>query len=161
MANRRRPVQIADVFDLDRRGLPLQVHFPTIPGLSRIVIGPAYPTRALAEAGPGHVLEVTVTAPGEIWRKTWFERSETGQPDMYGHTEQKAVLRMRLSPGLLIEMFGYHPPCPYENGCMNALEILARRHDVDFTYFVEQVDRSAVYDFSSTGRRSDLRPLRR
>ncbi len=161
MANRRRPVRDADVFDLDRFGLPLPVHFPAIPGLSRVVGGPAYATRGLAEAGPGHVLEVTVTGPGDSWRRTWFERSESGQRDMYGHTEQKAVLRMRLAPGLLIEMFGYHPPCPYENGCMNALEILARKHDVDITYFVEQADRLAVYEFSSTGRRSDLRPPRR
>ena len=160
MPNRPRPVRLSDVLTLDDRGLPQQVHFPKIKG-QEVRIGPAFASRQAAQARLGHVLEVTVSGPSDAWTKTWFERSQVGQPDMYGHTEQKAVPRMRLAAGLTIVMRGYHPPCPYKNGCLNALEILARTRNVDFTYLVEQADRFAEYEFSAVGRKSGLAPVRR
>lgn len=131
---------------LGEGGLPLQIH-----RVEEIAIGPAYGSleEAVAASPGGHQLEVIVRARGQTNTLVrWFEASEKGLPEMLGHTEQKAVLRMNLNPELEIEMRGFHPPCPYGSGCMNALQVLADRTGATFTYrAITASDKEAVYEF--------------
>jgi RHS repeat-associated protein len=129
---------------LGENGLPTQIH------RADVSIGPAYATleEAVAASNGGHYLEVILSDRSGTQLARWFEASETGLPEMLGHTEQKALLRLNLSSGLEVEMRGFYPPCPYGAGCMNALQGLADRSGTTFTYVMMQPSgNEVIYPF--------------
>jgi RHS repeat-associated protein len=81
----------------------------------------------------GHTLEVIVRNKNgrEIGR--WWEASERGIGQL-GHTEQKALGRIKLGPDIEIEMRGWHNPCPYSGGCMNTMRHVADEFGTTITY---------------------------
>jgi RHS repeat-associated protein len=111
-------------------GLPLQIHFP-----AGTVIGPAFATAEAAQAAGEHVLEVTLSNAEGTVIGHWFEASEPGS-EFYGHTEQKALLRVNLSEGMSLRFKGDYPPCSYDTkaACFQAMDTIARLLNVDITY---------------------------
>jgi hypothetical protein len=104
---------------LDKAAAPAQLY-------GKYKVGPAFRTREEAIAnlphGEAHLAQVVHTdAKGNIL-KTWWEVSESGLPAQVGHTEQKALVRVRLKRGETLEVRGWHPPCPYGAGCHNVME---------------------------------------
>jgi hypothetical protein len=121
-------------------GPPLQLFGPKV--------GPAFATAAEAEAQGEHVVEVVLRRKTGEEIARWFEASETGQ-EFAGHTEQKALTRIRLSADVEVEfrsIKGY-PPCPYGGGCMNTLRGMAELTGTDITYRTHK----AVFFFPGGG----------
>jgi RHS repeat-associated protein len=96
-------------------GLPRQIHNLDTP------IGPAYATSDAALGQGGHIMEVVVSRKGKEVA-SWWEASQEGIGQL-GHTEQKALKRINLGPGVEVEMRGAFPSCPYGGGCMNTLQL--------------------------------------
>jgi hypothetical protein len=106
-------------------------------------VGPAYKTFEDAFVNKlnanSHITENILTVRGqEIAR--WWEVSESiadrgirgvGQ---LGHTEQKALLRVRLGPGISLEIRGAYAPCPLNGGCDLAMQAVARTTGGTITY---------------------------
>ncbi len=151
MANRRLPIKLSDVVELDRRGVPRQVHFPQINGVAGFKIGPAVLDAKIAAKTDlsRHMVMVSLRDADERDLITWYEFSEVGLPGRAGHSEQKAFLRIKCRPGLVIDMSGYYPCCPYEDGCRNAMEIPAERYNMRITYLCEMM--GSVSAFERTG----------
>jgi hypothetical protein len=66
-------------------------------------------------------MEVVVSRKGKEVA-SWWEASQEGIGQL-GHTEQKALKRINLGPGVEVEMRGAFPSCPYGGGCMNTLQL--------------------------------------
>lgn len=124
------------IVELDDNGLPKQIH------RTDIDLGPAYATleEAAQAAGPkGHYLEVIVSDSSGNLVARWFEASRKGVGNkqvgaQLGHTEQIAASRINLKPGLHVELRGPKPPCPFADGCRNAMQVLADKTGAEFTY---------------------------
>ncbi len=80
MANRRLPIKLSDVVELDRRGVPRQVHFPQINGVAGFRIGPAVMDAKIAAKTDlsRHMVMVTLRDADERDLITWYEFSEVG-----------------------------------------------------------------------------------
>ena len=127
-------------------------------------IGPAHASADEAAAaavntrGAGHNLEVIVSdAKGNIVA-SWHEASEIcvgnrARGTRLGHTEQKALLRVRLMEGVHIEMRGHYPPCNGQEGCRNALQVIADETGARISYRNLSVPRSdaSVTEFIRSG----------
>jgi hypothetical protein len=117
------------ILDIDpQTGLPRQIAGPA-------KIGPAFKTAKEAEAAGEHALEVVVKDRRGNVVARWYEASEKGN-EFYGHTEQKALNRIRLSPGLQIEFEGRLQPCAYHetSSCFKALDTVSAVYGVDIHY---------------------------
>jgi hypothetical protein len=149
--NRVRRYGVADIVDLDADHLPKQVFWLEEP---KIAIGPAFHSEKQALVGNAqrHTAQIFIhDAAGKVIFD-WWEVSQPGLPGRMGHTEQKALLRMRLRPGLYVLIQGQYPCCPYGFGCMNALADAAEINDTMFDYRASQ--NGAVYHFSREVRLS-------
>lgn len=151
--NRALPVRLEDIVTLGGNGLPRQVWRLEHP------IGPAFHSEA--EALPGnekrHTAEILLHASDGRLLLSWWEVSQSELPARLGHTEQKALLRMRLKRGIYVLIQGTYPCCPYNHGCMNALADLAEIHDCVFEYRAAMGN--AIYRFERVGKRSAVRRL--
>jgi hypothetical protein len=78
-----------------------------------------------------HILEVIVSSEGKVLGR-WWEVSGPG--GLAGHTEQIALSRIPLRPGLDIEFRGGWGACNYTGGCADTLDFTAREFEVDITY---------------------------
>jgi RHS repeat-associated protein len=114
-----------------RGGVPVQLHRDRR-------IGPAFRSRAEAEAAirdGGHVMEAAIRKNGrEVAR--WWEASEPGYGGPYlglSDTEQRALLRINLEPGLELEFTGTFPVC-HTRRCFQSLDFVSAEHGVDITY---------------------------
>ncbi|MFB2833323.1 SpvB/TcaC N-terminal domain-containing protein [Floridanema evergladense] len=138
---------------LDENGLPTQIHRP------ELQVEPAYSTiedAAVAAGRGGHYLEVLVFDEQGNLIATWFEASQRGVGSaevglQAGHTEQIALLRMRLRPGVHVEMRGFNPPCQFGGGCYNALQDVANATDATFSYrrYDPVTGRESIYQIQS------------
>jgi hypothetical protein len=149
--NRVRPYGIADIVDRDAEGLPKQIFWPEGP---KIAIGPAFKFEEQALVGNTHRHTAQIfihDADGKVIFN-WWEVSQSALRGRMGHTEQKALLRMRLRPGLYVLIQGQYPCCPWGFGCMNALADAAEINDTMFDYRAS--GNGAVYHFSREVRRS-------
>ncbi|HVG52884.1 MAG TPA: RHS repeat-associated core domain-containing protein [Vicinamibacterales bacterium] len=97
-------------------------------------IGPRYHSFDEAFGQGGHVLEVVVRKKNGREIARWWEASEGGGLGRAGHTEQKALSRIKLGPDIEIEMRGWHNPCPYSGGCMNTMRYVAEEYGTDIMY---------------------------
>jgi hypothetical protein len=125
-------------------------------GVAGFRIGPAVmDARVAAKTDLSrHMVMVTLRDADERDLITWYEFSEVGLPGRAGHSAQRAFLRIKCRPGLVIDMSGYYPCCPHEDGCRNAMEILAEQYDMRITYVCEMM--GSVSEFERTGVRKRL-----
>ena len=93
--NKAPPYSLADIVDLDANRLPKQVW------RNELQIGPAFRTEAeaLTEDTRRHTAQVFIHDVDGNALLNWWEVSQSGLPERLGHTEQKALLRMRLRRG--------------------------------------------------------------
>ena len=149
--NKVRPFSLTDIVDLDNNHLPKQIWQKDQP---KTLIGPAFKTEAeaIAKENWRHTAHIFIHDVDGKVIFDWWEASQSGLPGRLSHTEQKAVLRMRLRPGLYVLIQGTHPCCPYGSGCMNALAILAELHDCWIDYRAARG--GAVYHFTRFVRKS-------
>ena len=96
--NKAPPYSLADIVDLDANRLPKQVW------RNELQIGPAFKTEAeaLAEDKRRHTAQVFIHDVDGNALLNWWEVSQSGLPERLGHTEQKALLRMRLRRALYV-----------------------------------------------------------
>ncbi|UII31482.1 hypothetical protein LVD17_24625 [Fulvivirga ulvae] len=121
--------QVVDVSD----GVPEQIHRPVIDG-NEIEVGPAYASYEEASGQGNHIAEIIVRETDGTEISRWWEVSEIGLPSKLGHTEQKALMRIRLGSDIELEIRGFHPPCPYSSGCNNTMEAMAEMFGMNITY---------------------------
>ena len=150
--NKAPPYSLADIVALDANRLPKQVWRN-----NEFTIGPAFKTEADAVASDSmrHTAQIFIHDVDGNVIFDWWEASQSGLPERLGHTEQKALLRMRLRRGLYVLIQGTYPCCPYGSGCMNALADLAELHNCMFDYRAAMG--GAIYHFQRVGRRSSVR----
>lgn len=121
-------------------------------------IGPAYSTFEAAEAAaaqtptsPGkkpHVLGVLVYDKSGKKVGEWYEISESGS-GMGGHTEQKALSRMKLEEGMSVEFVGHYSPCNLNSGCSSAMSTAAKNNKVDIRYRHVRENGTTIYEFKA------------
>jgi len=113
-------------------GLPDQLHSP-----GGVQTGPAFLSEGAARlSGQAvHVLKVTLRNSSGEAIGTWYEASESGI-GFYGHTEQKALLRINFEEGMSIDFRGDYAPCAYHgtSACFQSLDAAARLYGVDIEY---------------------------
>ena len=88
-----------------------------------------------------HIAEILVYENG-VLIDSWWEASRTGSQmgtsgsvaSRAGHTEQLALSRMELRPGLEIEIRGGWGACTHRGGCLNTMDYVAETHGIDITY---------------------------
>jgi hypothetical protein len=78
-----------------------------------------------------HILQVEVTYEGEVIGQ-WWEVSGPG--GLSGHTEQLALGRMNLRPGMSIEFRGGWSACNRRGGCFNTMDFAASEYGVTIDY---------------------------
>jgi hypothetical protein len=110
-------------------GLPTQIHNLDVE------MGPPFASRP--DALPGqNVAEVTVSDSDGNVIGHWWEVSEEGLGQL-GHTEQKALSRINLEPGMTIEFTAdaAPSPCTYPpSSCHGGLDVIASTNNVDIIY---------------------------
>jgi hypothetical protein len=108
-------------------------------------IGPAYATFeeafAAKQTEKAHILEVIHTDSKGTEIGHWWEVSEVGHTGRLGDTEQKALMRVKLSPGDHLEMRGTYPPCPQGGGCDIAMHDVVSQTGATITYRTPNVIR--------------------
>jgi len=94
---------------------------------------------------PPHVLGVIVKEGSKT--KVWYEVSKEGI-GMLGHTEQAALSRMDLKPGMSVDFVGHYPPCPLPEGCINFMNQFAIDKQVYIRYrYVHGETNTSYYEF--------------
>jgi hypothetical protein len=133
--------------EFDAAGLPVQIFRS-----EQEPIGPAFRTYEEARASvpperwqntdtkPPHITENILSRDGKVIG-TWWEVSES-MSDKHikgvgrlGDTEQKALLRIRASADLHLEIRGSYPPCAsVKGGCDAAMQFVAEKSGMRITY---------------------------
>jgi hypothetical protein len=104
-------------------------------------VGPAYRTfedafRNKAHAGC-HIAEVILYDRSRTELARWWEVSQSlGMKGVgrAGDTEQKALVRVNLKPGYLLEIRGAYNPCPVRSGCDLAMQVVASTSKAEIIY---------------------------
>jgi hypothetical protein len=105
-----------------------------------------YQTLKRKPRNPPHVLAVFVKDDKGKIVDRWFEVSE--RAGMLGHTEQKALSRINLQPGMTVEFIGHYSPCSLPGGCSRAMSEAALRSHVHIRYrFVYGHTGETTYEF--------------
>jgi RHS repeat-associated protein len=131
-------------------------------------IGSAYGTfeeveslvRAGKIRGTAHVLGVVVKNPAGKIVGQWYEVSELGvgtdTAKLLGHTEQKALIRIRqlgLQRGATVEFVGSLQPCNLPQGCSTAMTSFAEETGIDVRYrHVYGEEGRTIHEFGEHGR---------
>jgi Domain of unknown function (DUF4157) len=132
-------------------------------------IGPSYATYeevdALIQGGKlredAHVLGVLIKGPDGKIVGQWYEVSERGvgtaTDKLLGHTEQKAMARIRemaLEPGSSAEFVGSLQPCNLAAGCSNRMIAFAKEMGIDIRYrYVFGESGTTINDFTGAAGR--------
>lgn len=119
-----------------------------------IQVGPAYHTFEEAFANKAHagchIVEVILFDRSRIELARWWEVSESlGVKGVgrAGDTEQKALVRVNLKPGYLLEIRGAYNPCPVRAGCDMAMQDVATRSRAEIVYRTYQGTRGTVHHY--------------
>ncbi len=103
-----------------------------------VSVGPAYRTFEEAFANkphPGaHIAEVVLHDAEGTELARWWEVSESTGVGRTGDTEQKALVRVRLRPGQVLEIHGWFAPCTISRGCDFAMQIVAETSGAEIVY---------------------------
>jgi hypothetical protein len=117
-------------------------------------VGPAY--RSFEEAFQNkaharcHIAEVILFDRSRTEVARWWEVSQSlGVKGVgrAGDTEQKALVRVNLKPGYLLEIRGAYNPCPVRAGCDLAMQEVATRSKAEIVYRTYQGKSGTVHHY--------------
>jgi hypothetical protein len=122
----------------DSRGLPTQLGLD----LGGVQVGPAYASfdealQANPKNSQRHIAEVILFSASGRMMANWWEVSENvgvRGVGRAGDTEQKALTRVNLKPGQLLEIRGIYNPCTLDKGCDAAMQNAAEESGAEIVY---------------------------
>jgi hypothetical protein len=94
---------------------------------------PRYSSIADASGKGNHHLQVVHLDQSRNVLAEWFETTSPG--GLKGHTEAKALSRIKLEPGQSVLFIGEYAPCNYDGGCHELMDLTAHQSGADIVYF--------------------------